>query len=437
MPAGPARSGPSRDRRPGPWKAFGEPGAFRNRRALDLAIELQTDRLIVRARAGGAEVGRELAGPFHPAKDARKTEEAAWTAFAKLGDTRLELGKFDFRNPAGLFVPVSQLNELRRQIAADVERRLQDLRLERLRTVRHALVLPSSTSSETGAGLGVTGSSPRWSIKVDRIEFLDRFEASDWNGVDEIVVEIVEDSLAALEAGLKNLPRETVRLALPMITRRWYDADLLDRIRAFQNAGWKKWEAANLSAWSFLRPQTWNQEPGTWDLSSDWSIYVTNHCAAEQILEMAATRVTLSPEDGFENLRRLLARYGSKATAIVYQDTPLFVSESCPMSGSGGCSGGLRPPDKTCTFQTEELVSSHKDRVLAINRKCRTYVINRTPFSLASRLDDLRSAGAVSLRADFVIRSYSPQQVRDLWRSLRAGKNPPAGHIGNFDRGLM
>ena len=68
---------------------------------------------------------------------------------------------------------------------------------------------------------------------------------------------------------------------------------------------------------------------------------------------------------------------------------------------------------------------------------CRTIVLNQGPYCLSRRLPDLASAGAVNLRADFVYRHYTPDEVRDRWRLLKLGKNVPGGHAANFDRGLL
>jgi hypothetical protein len=63
--------------------------------------------------------------------------------------------------------------------------------------------------------------------------------------------------------------------------------------------------------------------------------------------------------------------------------------------------------------------------------------LNQGPFCLSARLADLASAGAVSLRADFIYRKYAPEQVRDLWRQVRAGRLVPGGHAANCDRGIL
>jgi hypothetical protein len=84
-----------------------------------------------------------------------------------------------------------------------------------------------------------------------------------------------------------------------------------------------------------------------------------------------------------------------------------------------------------------QMVSSHGERVTALDYHCRTIVLNQGPFCLSTRLRDLAAAGATSLRADFVYRRYEPEEVRDVWRRLRAGKAVPGGHAANFDRGVL
>ena len=63
------------------------------------------------------------------ARAASATEAAARTAFEKLGDTSLALDRFTLHNPAGLFVPVSRLNQLRRDLVEGLETALREQQL--------------------------------------------------------------------------------------------------------------------------------------------------------------------------------------------------------------------------------------------------------------------------------------------------------------------
>ncbi len=227
--------------------------------------------------------------------------------------------------------------------------------------------------------------------------------------------------------------RERIRLALPPLTRKWEENNVRHKIAQLLAAGWTKWEAANLSAWSYLGLDPSRSETGGIDLATDWSVYVVNRAAARQLEAMGVRRFALSPEDGLANLRPLLAEFGPRAVLIVHQDTPLFLAESCAYANLiGGC-----PGKANCSFESMEMTSSHGEHVTALDYHCRTIVLNQGPFCLSTRLKELAAAGAVNLRADFVYRKYEPGRVRAVWRAVRAGKAVAGGHAANFDRGMM
>ncbi len=277
----------------------------------------------------------------------------------------------------------------------------------------------------------------RWLLKVNRIGFLDALEDEDLAGVVGVIVDIARDHPALLAEGLDRwtgrLGRARPRLALPALARSWEEKGLVHKVDQLRAAGRDRWKAANLSAWSChgldpRRPQT-----GTIDLATDWCVYVLNRMAAGALLGLGVRGVTLSPQHGLENLRSLLAELGPRAAVIVYQDTPQFLAESCAYATlSGGC-----PGKANCRFESKGMVSSHGEKVTALDYHCRTSVLNQRPFCLSARLPDLAAAGAELLRADFLYRNYEPDEVRHLWRLVRAGRRVPHGQAANFDRGIL
>lgn len=408
-----------------------KPGLYRSRLPLSIDATLTQEGLTAIGRVDRqppVEASSSLPGPISPARDAAAMEAAARGAFDKLGDTRLVLESFTWNNPANGFVPVSRLNALRRDLVAALEDTLQ--RQQASRTARvEAAVRPPSPPAKTAQAFC-------WSIKVDRIGFLDALEDSDLVGLEEIVVDIARDHPTLLQQKLDQwaarIGRDRLRIALPALTRSWEDRGIRHKIRALRSAGWSKWEAANLSAWSYLGLDP--QRPAAdLDLSTDWSVYVLNRLAALGLQRMGVQRFALSPEDGLGNLRSLLAEFGSRAVVIVYQDTPQFLAESCAYANLiGGC-----PGKANCKFESMEMTSSHGEQVVALDYHCRTVVLNTGPFCLSPRLGDLAKAGAQSLRADFIYRRYEPDEVRDRWRQIRAGHTVPGGLAANFDRGIQ
>lgn len=398
-------------------------GQWHTRLPLHIEATLTPQALIVRGRTTDAiEVEQQLPGPFQPAQDPPAVADMVRSCFARLGQSRFTLASLRWDNPAGGFVPASRLNPLRRDVIAALESAVDEARAWRVEAIvaEACPALPAPRPTETF----------RWSIKVDRIGMVDDFTDEDWQDVDEVVIDIARDHPALLQEKLrvleKRLTRRRMRLALPALTRRWEEKGLLHKVQALRGAGWQSWEAANLSAWDYL-------DGADLDLATDWSIYVINRLAALQVLEMGATRFALSPEDGFANWRPLLAEFGPRAVLIVYQDTPLFVAESCAYANLiGGC-----PGKANCRFESMDMVSSHGERVTALDYHCRTIVLNQGPFCLAPHLRELADAGAVSLRADFVYRPYEPAVVRERWRQVRAGRNVPGGHAANWLRGML
>jgi putative protease len=408
-----------------------KPGAFRTRRVMDVELTLTADALIATGRiSSDITVTRTVSGPFDRARDTATMATAARSAFEKLGQTRLERGRFTFRNDDDRFVPVSALNKLRRDLTAAAEDMLQQRHAELVQQVK-AAAMP-----RTEYPVPITEHPFQWSIKVDRIGFLDALDDADLVGIDEIIIDIARDHPARLaerlDAWAARVGRDRLRLALPALTRAWEESGIRHKIERLRAAGWSRWEAANLSAWTHLGVDA--TRPATdIDLSTDWSVYVLNRLAVEQLLDMGVSRFALSPEDGLANARSLLREFGRKAVLIVYQDTPLFLAESCAYANLiGGC-----PGKANCSFESMHMVSSHGEKVTALDYHCRTIVLNQGPFCLSTRLDDLAAAGAVSLRADFVYRPYEPREVRDRWRQVRAGKSVQGGHAANFDRGVL
>lgn len=405
-----------------------KPGAFRVRESVVVAVTVTPEMLKAEMTIPGlaCSASASLGGVFEPCRDVEKVEHAVRSAFEKLGDTEFELQAFQLVNAERLFVPVSLVNRLRREVVANLG--------DAVHTQRENQVLQVKTSESSAGGDNAPASMgiEQWSIKVDRLEHLESLQAAD--GMTEIVIDIRRDSKATLYAGLASLKSKMegvkLRMALPLLTREPERADLVEKITMLREQGMKCWEVSGLSAWRYL-----DLSPGMnrdLDLTADWPLYVTNRSAAQQLLAMGVTRFTLSPEDGGDNIRALLARFGEKASVIVYQDTPLFISENCALAAMARrCPAGAG-----CRDSEREWISGSGETIRLTQQGCRTVALAQTPLSWVARLDELRQAGAKQFRMDFIHRHYEADEVRERWCQARQGR-AVAGHEGNFRRGMM
>jgi U32 family peptidase len=403
-------------------------GAQRARRPMHVLADVSAGGLRLEAAAEiapGRTVRADvtMAGALDAARDPAKTARSARAAFEKLGDTRFRLAALDWRDPAGRFVPVSRLNEARRALAEALGAAITADARARAHAARAELAAaPAATTTDR----------PGFTVKIDRLETLDAFEREDFDDADDVIVDLGLLPLRGLAERLDALAaragRDRLRLGLPLIVRGWEERALRARVEALRAAGYRRWEVTGPASWAQLGLAP--GDAGGLDLSSDWSLHAVNRASARQLRAMGVGRVTLSTEDVRANLGRLLGELGAAASVVVYEDSPLFISESCPYANlAGGCPG---PAD--CTFEAMALTSSHGGKALVVNERCRSFTLNDVPFNLSPRLAALREAGARSFRVHFVHRPYPPERAREIWRALRRGEAVRPGHTGSFDR---
>ncbi|NCA82177.1 MAG: U32 family peptidase [Opitutae bacterium] len=374
------------------------PRDLRRRFKMDVRLVLSETRAeaAATAQADGHALAATaaIAGPFAAAKNPEAMTAALQTTFSKLGDTPFELRELSRDGPA-LFIPVSQLNALRRDLTTALE---QALRAARERHVAKAIAALSLLNPEP-CPLSPSAETPAFLLKTDQPSvLLAAFPGGDIPRVTELVVELGRETVEEIEAALSQLPaRIAVRLALPMITRAWDREALTAQIRHFFDAGQRRWEAANLSALDFL------PRADDLDLSADWPLYTLNSAALAELRERGFARFTASPEDTAENIALLAARHPGSLVWIVHRDPPLFISESCPHAAQQGrC-----PGPKTCDFTEPSFVSKAGEAVKTVNRNCRFYTLLEKPVRLP-----VPPKLPLIPRADFLYRAWTPDALR-------------------------
>ena len=374
------------------------PRDLRRRFPLDVELVLSADRVEARttARADGHDLAASatLAGPFAAAKNPDAASAALQAAFSKLGDTPFELRRLAQNGPA-IFIPVSQLNALRRDLTTALEQQLRDARERHVEQAISSLV---PLNPEPCPPSPPAGTAP-FLLKTDQPSVvLAAFPDGEIPRVTELIVELGRESVEQIEAVLAQLPeRIAVRLALPMIARAWDREGLAAQIRHFHDRGHRRWEAANLSALEFV------PRADDLDWSADWPLYALNSAAVAELRERGVSRCTVSPEDTAENAASLAARHPFALVWPVHRDPPLFISESCPHAAQlGRC-----PGPQNCDFTEQAFTSKAGEAVRTVNCNCRFYTLLDRPAALPA------PPGAPFVpRADFLYRAWTPDALR-------------------------
>ena len=352
----------------------------------DVEVKIDVAENKIKASANGAAF--EITGEFAPADDVSKTDEAAFKAFAKTGDTLLQLRNLQVSNPQKLFVPASKFNELRRGLYAQIEVCGKQGRLPDIPSPR--------TKSNTG-----------WILRVDNLKTLAEISLDDVTEIEIMLNPEMETSY------LRDMPKSKIRLVLPAVARnvaKWSEC-----INKFLSAGYKKWTIGNWWGLSVL------PSSGV-DIAFDNSLYVLNSQASAMASEIGASRITLSVEDTLENLQAIAGKSSLAVVMPVYTDVPLFTSAVCIRDNAcGECSRGRK------------WIKINRDGKIfyALSHNCQTFLFADFPLCWTA---EASSVPADFYRVDFCYKEYSPKQAAAIWNKIREFKDIPdimKGNIGS------
>ncbi len=314
-----------------------------------------------------------LSGEFSLAKQPEKVYANVENSFLKTADLPFKLKNLYLENKENLFVPVSILNELRRQLymQIDVQSKMPKM--------------PTYTFKK------IEGSKPKWSLKTDQIHL---FKDIDLSNFDQIIIDL---NAELKETDFAFIEKEKIVLALPAVMRpqdKWKKM-----AQTFFDKGYHKWLIGNISGLAIL--------PQKAEVSFDNTIGVLNRQTAAYLFEQKIKGFTFSVEDCAQNIQKL-AKEIPNTTLVVYQDVPLFISANCVRQNS--C--------EMCSHQVQEdVIKNGKDSFLMISKNCQTVVMRQTPFYIAPEAKQITPD---FYRLDFCNRLYEQKEVSAIIQKAQA-----------------
>lgn len=346
--------------------------------------------------------------------------------FGRLGGTIFRLEELDVELEGSVILPISELNRLRREAAA----KLEDARMKP-RPYAKRSIDPYADVRRAEA----LGGEPELTALCRNME---QVEAAFAAGVGlvyadfEFIRQYPEAVQAARRAG-KRIALATPRIHMPgengyhnMILKLEPDAVLVRNTGALQFY-LRKREEMRASGDAERFPE----------LIGDFSLNIANHKAANLMLDLGCTRVTLSYDLNAQQMMDLLRRMdGSKAEIVIHQHLPMFHTEHCVyctfLSDGTDYTNCGRPCEKHRVSLRDRIGMSHPVRV---DDGCRNTVYNAIEQSGAEYLRSFIELGAGTFRVEFleeraekveeVIRLYT-DAIRgkiggtEVWRTLKA-----------------
>ncbi|NBI71329.1 U32 family peptidase [Clostridiaceae bacterium] len=371
--------------------------------------------------SGGAErTVTVYGGRAQEAKSRPATQESIRRSVQKTGNTPFEFADLAVELEGDAFVPVKELNELRRTA---------------FEALLQALLSPHRREAARGMEIGpLRGRKARAQVKEDGMYRLNvLLERADLLGavlscpdVDTVYLDSAEFDAAdwADAAGRCHAAGKTCFLALPFIFRNRARAYFEENRPRFLAAGFdgalvRSWEEIELlRKWDFRLPAVF-----------DYPLYTMNRRAEDFIRDMApecsGSRFTLPAE---LNKRELSERGCAGAELLVYGALPVMVTAQCMKKTAERCSGKpelLRLRDR---MGKEFPVKNHC-------RFCYNVIYNSSPLSLLQEKEAIDRLGPRSLRLMFT--TEDREEAKAVLRAFagRFLRGEEAVLSGDFTRG--
>lgn len=363
-------------------------------RPVDIHLTFTFEALTAKATLpDGTSVVQTLSVALSPARSPEQTGDAVRRAFQRMGDDGFRLEKLTLDDPANLYSPPSLLNSLRRQLTEALKEKAETDRQFRLQSLRQTLVREIPVTADAPdlpprIHLRLSPDAPRSFVRQIRPASLVLACAANTT---------MDDLRLWFEIG-EELGANALRFALPVIIRDHEKSGVQALVLELFARGCRKFEVPDLAGLFFLKEMLPAGEE--LDISSDWTWYAFNTDAVSIQQACGLNSCVTSPEDTLSNL--ILTAPVRKAAfpvceVLVYQYTPVFISETRPLVPTG----------------TVTLVNRKTSRYFSVYRQQRWITLSFRPWSILEHLSELRSAGYTDFRID--ISWVPPEYQQDLF----------------------
>ena len=385
------------------------------------------------------------------------TQETILRQMRKTRDTPFVFEDFSIALTEGLFVPLSDLNRLRRDglesfqaLKAESHRRSADgTPAVNIKAAATAAVTTITTEAAAIAATAATAATvtapPVLSVLIHRVE-----QDFSLDGIDADRIYLPLDSLlqrkvyeAAHRWRSRQQDHAEVFAMLPGIVGQggWQEirksietvSPLLKGVLA-GNAGLPEWllpagltdrlfptGLAELTGEKALADPTAHCHQPGFKIHVDASANVMNTVSLGQLIESGVSCVTLSHELGGRRLYEAAGELGAYCEVMVYGRQRLLISEYCPVGGKNGCSQEKRQCPAMGQFWMMGDRMGLQFPGLSEPRTCRSVLFNTKTLYLDSEVKGLKQSGIASLRIDFTTETAAERvKITALYRDLLA-----------------
>lgn len=375
------------------------------------------------------------------AKNKPITKDFVVKQLGKLGETCFAADSINVQLDEGLFVTVSELNEIRRSLVElltkeikETYRRYVDNRVNKDNGLNIADSLNKDNSLNTNTAYKtIEKSYSDFSNNITvLVSDMKQFEKviSIYRG-NRIYLEYAQFSLEEIASAVKmgNEKNVEVFISLPYILRANAKAMLekeIDTLREIEPSGYL---FRNLESFFYLKNKGINIKKVIFDSN----IYAFNNETIKYYKSIGADIITASYETN-GNEFKLLDR--SFMEINVYGYFPVMLTAGCVRKTMNKCLKTLLSADEACKLKSKDTTivdrKSSSFTVRTVCRYCYNIIYNSVPIGLFQNIDELEALGFCGYRISFT--TESPEEIENI---LLNYKNLKSNYTkGHFKRGV-
>lgn len=363
---------------------------------MDISLELKkTLHARARARVDGLEVEFTTDFIVQEARKAPLSEERVLDQLEKLKDTVYRLRSLDLDMEDDIFMPVSELNKIRRSLVE---------KIDEVRANHNGREKTKDWKAGKNSFIEKLDGIPKNKLSIS-VRKIDQFRQLDLSKLDRVYLgfdEGIDEALNSLEGQGLEVYIDTDRILYGG------DLDLL---------------GSRLTSYGDRIDGVVANNPGTVEFLIDNFNYkihgreglnVFNPFTSEFYKKQGLTSLSLSHELTLAQIKEIGKYRNNIYESMVYGYIPLMVNRSCPMSILKDCRDDS--DCASCKFREGYGLLDRKDMDFYLERvNGNTIMYNTVPLMVLDSVEDLKRANISYLRMDFTFEKYGIRELQEAY----------------------
>ena len=344
-------------------KVDGKIENFDYKRELDIDLRIKIgERPLIKVKSGDLSANFELDRVVEVAKKSGLDKERVIENISKTGDSIFRVKNIDLDLDDNAFLPISAINELRREATKILENRILEGSIDRFE-IENKL---------ENKNFEKKNKDKKSKIKVFFNKFKD-LENSSLKDIDEIIIRAKD-----LEKFNKKYENREVSIYLD----KFYSYYELENLREYilKNQNVRGIWVNNLSEYYIFK------DDGL-EINGDIGLNVFNKVTSDFLCNLGLKSITLSPELNSRQIQKIINKNDAEINVISYGRVPVMTMKHCPFSVIKNCKNEKNCP--TCKYKNYLLRDEKNVDFEVLRQNTFTEIFNSYPILLDGYVNKL------------------------------------------------